>query len=194
MRRSIRQLLVLVPFLLLVGFAATAAAGSVLAGGGCHAGLGPNPSDGSSSVVKMDGCTFAPTITRVPTGTEVTFINASVTPHDVTGRGNEWGSQMLDVGKTFKQRFTTAGLFPYSCSLHPGMAGIVVVGGATGAAAADQAAAPVAATPEPTPAAAAPVGTQQSAIVPVVGAGLVGVLVGGILTAAAIRRRRPFVG
>lgn len=191
MRRSIRQLLVLVPFLLLVGFAATAAAGPVLAGGGCHAGIGPDPSEGSSSVIKLDGCTFAPTITRVPSGTEVTFINASATPHDVTGRGSEWGSRLLDVGASFKQRFTTAGLFPYSCSLHPGMAGIVVVGGS--AAAAPAAAAPAPATaPEPAGTLTASA-EPQTAPAAVVAAGAIGVLIGGLVMAVAGRRRRPVV-
>ena len=192
MRRSIRQLLVLVPFLLFVGFAATAAAGPVLAGGGCHAGIGPNPSEGSSSVVKLDGCTFAPTITRVPSGTEVTFINASATPHDVTGRGSEWGSRLLDVGASFKQRFTTAGLFPYSCSLHPGMAGIVVVGGSAAAAPAAVAPAPAAAAPEPAGTVTANA-EPQTAPAAVVAAGAIGILIGGLVMAVAGRRHRPVV-
>jgi plastocyanin len=108
------------------------AAGAATAGGGCHAGSEAIATEGSSATVRLDGCTFAPTIARVPVGAEVRFVNVSNTYHDVTGRMYAWGSEQLESGESYAHRFTASGLYPYSCSLHPGMAGVVVVGDAAG--------------------------------------------------------------
>jgi plastocyanin len=127
MRRRITLLLTGLPLVLMLGWAA---AGAVLAGGGCHpeGATDTIAGEGSGTTVKLDGCTFAPTITRVPVGAEVRWINDSSSPHDVTGRRFEWGSEQLSTGDSFSRRFAEAGVYPYSCSLHPGMAGVVVVG------------------------------------------------------------------
>jgi len=126
MRRRTALFIVTIPFLLVLGWAA---AGTALAGGGCHGEDEATTTEGSSSVVRLQGCTFGPTITRVPVGTEVRWVNVAGQTHDVVGRRFEWGSEALDNGQSFTHRFATAGIYPYSCSFHPGMAGIVVVGG-----------------------------------------------------------------
>ncbi len=189
MRRNVTLSLALLPFVLLLGWAA---AGAALAGGGCHGGEQTAATEGSATVVKIDGCTFAPTVTRIPVGAEVTFLNTSVSPHDVTGRNHEWGTPSLGVGASYANRFGKAGVYPYSCSLHPGMAGVVMVGSpvAAGAAAADvpDAAdiAPVAATVP-----AGPVSAENSPLLYAAAGGLG--LLGGLAIGAAVvaRRRRP---
>jgi plastocyanin len=180
MRRLIRFLL-LTPFLLLIGFAAGGV--PVTAGGGCHGGSGATATEGGSTVVKIDGCTFAPTVTRVPVGTEVTFLNTSPGPHDVTGRMGEWGSDLLQAGASFKHRFASAGIFAYSCSLHPGMAGVVVAGGPNAALTSEVV--PTAAESVPAPADA---GLQP---LPLVASGALGLVLGALGMAAV--RRRTFV-
>jgi len=127
MRRQSRLLFAAFPLVVLLGLAA---AGVATAGGGCHASAEAIATEGSSATVRLVGCTFAPTITRVPVGAEVTFVNVSNTYHDVTGRRHAWGSEQLESGESYAHRFTANGLYPYSCSLHPGMAGVVVVGDA----------------------------------------------------------------
>lgn len=112
--------------------AALAVTPSVVAGGGCHD-TGAVPSDASSSVVRLDGCTFLPTVNRVPLDVEVTFLNTSQAPHDVTGRSGTWRSRTLQPGQSFATTFTERGIYPYSCSLHPGMAGVIVAGAGEGA-------------------------------------------------------------
>ncbi len=112
----------------------SAAAVVALAGGGCHGGTGTVAVEASSTVVKIDGCTFAPTVDRVAAGTLVTFMNSGTGPHDVTGTMQEWGSPTLEPGETWTMGFQKAGVYPYSCSLHAGMAGVVVVGGTAAAA------------------------------------------------------------
>ena len=176
MRRLVRFLF-LTPFLLVIGFAA--AGGPVAAGGGCHGGEGVVATEASSSVVRIDGCTFGPTVTRVPVGTEVTFVNTSMSTHDVTGRMGDWGSKMLEVGQRYAHRFGTAGVYAYSCSLHPGMAGVVVAGGPDIALVSDVQPAPM------EPATTADGGIQP---LPTLVAGGIGLLI-GVLGMAAVRRR-----
>jgi plastocyanin len=188
MRRAITISLALVPFILVLGWAA---AGVALAGGGCHQGIGAAPAEGNATVVKIDGCTFAPTVTRVPVGTQVRFLNTSPQFHDITGRNGEWGSDTLQDGQSFSHSFAVAGLYPYSCSLHPGMAGVVVVGSPVAAAApapvADAAdIAPVSAT------APAPPASADNSPLPYLAAGGLGLLAGvGFGAAIVTRRRRP---
>lgn len=176
MRRLVR-LLLLTPFLLLIGLAA--AGGPVAAGGGCHGGEGVVATEAASSVVRIDGCTFGPTVTRVPVGTEVTFVNTSMSTHDVTGRMGEWGSEVLEVGQRYSHRFGTAGVYAYSCSLHPGMAGVVVAGSPDMALANDV-------LPVPTEPATTTDGGLQP--LPTLAAGGIGLLIGA-LGMAAVRRR-----
>jgi plastocyanin len=190
MRRAVTLSIALVPFVLVLGWAA---AGVVLAGGGCHEGIGATPTEGNATVVKIDGCTFAPTVTRVPLGTQVQFLNSSPQFHDVTGRNGEWGSGTLQDGQSFALRFGVTGLYPYSCSLHPGMAGVVIVGSPIAAAAQPAVAAtaetePVSATAPAAP--AAPTSADTSPI-PYAAGGDLGLLAGVGLGAAITRRRRP---
>jgi plastocyanin len=176
MRRLVRFLF-LTPFLLLIGFAA--AGSPVAAGGGCHGGTGITATEASSTVVKIDGCTFAPTVTRVPLGTEVMFLNTTEVPHDVTGRQGEWGSDLLQSGASFKHRFAAAGVFAYSCSLHPGMAGVVVAGAPNTALASDV-----------QPTTTGPTQDVEGGIqaLPTLAAGGIGLII-GVLAMASVRRR-----
>jgi hypothetical protein len=114
----------------------------------------------------------------------VTFLNPTEAPHDVTGRQGEWGSGILENGAAFKHRFASAGVFAYSCSLHPGMAGVVVAGGPDMALASDVQ--PAATGPAP----ATDGGLQP---LPTVAAGGIGLLI-GVLAMAAVRRRTVDVG
>jgi len=132
-RRLLLPVAVLPGTLLLLAGALVAPA---LAGGGCHGGAGAEASEASSSVVKIDGCAFVPTIDRVQVGAEITFLNSGMTPHDVTGTMGTWGSRLLEPGASWSTRFASPGIYAYSCSLHPGMAGVIVAGAGEGAGAA----------------------------------------------------------
>ncbi len=129
-RRLLLPVAVLPGTLLLLAGALVAPA---LAGGGCHGGAGAEASEASSSVVKIDGCAFVPTIDRVQVGAEITFLNSGMTPHDVTGTMGTWGSRLLEPGASWSTRFARPGIYAYSCSLHPGMAGVIVAGAGEGA-------------------------------------------------------------
>ena len=184
MRRRLLVSIATLPLLLVLGLAV---AGGATAGGGCHGGTGTAAIAGSSAVVKIDGCTFAPTIDQVPVGASVMFLNTSPGPHDVTGgsaQGSGWASPILEAGASYSHRFTQAGNYPYSCSLHPGMAGVVIVGPADIALASDGQAAPA----EPA-APTAPSAAAAASPVPVALAGGAGVLVGALGAGLLLRRR-----
>jgi plastocyanin len=126
-----RRILALASLALLV-MSAIAAPALVQAGGGCH-GDGNGGSvymegDGTT-VIRMDVCSFAPTVSRVPVGTTVRFLNTATIDHAVVGRLATWGSEVLSPGKEYSQRFDAAGTYPYTCPLHAGMVGAIVVGG-----------------------------------------------------------------
>ena len=119
------------------------------AGGGCH-------SIGASSVAQAKGknvtvdigkCMFTPTIVYIEEGTTVTWDNFDPVPHTVTGVSlSLYGEEYLEANeRPVSFTFDEAGVFPYYCILHPGMAAAVVVGDVDAqAAAADEAAAAIA--------------------------------------------------
>lgn len=179
----------LVPFLLLI---AALAAPATQAGGGCHMpGAGDVYTEGDgTTVIRMDVCSFSPTISRVAVGTTVRFLNTSTIEHAVVGRSGTWGSEILAVGKEFSETFAAAGTYPFSCPLHPGMVGAIVVGGAAPAAAAPAPAEPAMAST--TNDATSPQ-TSGPDLLPVAIAGFAGLGIGaiaGVLGAGAVATRR----
>jgi plastocyanin len=109
------------PLLLVLTFTLTA----------CQAGSAASPADtppvrGVTTVDAKD-LKFLPPAIEVPPGTEVTwrFVDGSV-PHNVKGDG--FASKTQSRG-TFSHRFERAGDYRYTCDLHAGMDGRVVVSG-----------------------------------------------------------------
>jgi plastocyanin len=94
-------------------------------GSGAEAADAP-PVTGVTEVVAKD-LRFQPPAIQVEAGTEVTwrFEDGSV-PHNVKGHGFASKDQ---TGGTFAHRFGQPGEFRYTCTLHAGMDGRVVVTG-----------------------------------------------------------------
>ena len=113
-----KRLLVLTPLLLL------ALAAPASAGGGCATG-GPASID-AATTVKIEHACFFPVAARVAAGATVTFVNDSGLDHNVSGPGIDFVD--LPDGARHTQRFATAGLYPFACTIHPGMSGVLVVG------------------------------------------------------------------
>ena len=186
-RRTVAALVVGLALLVL----ASAAPLVARAGGGCHvAGDGSAYTEGDATVIRMDTCSFAPTVVRVPEGTAIRFLNTATVQHQVVGRAQTWGTVLLDPGDERSVRFDDAGTFPYMCPLHPGMTGAIVVGSGEGGAA------PPAAVADPDPAAhataspvaaGAPPSPDPMPVVPLALAGLAGLAIG--LLAGRVRPR-----
>ncbi len=108
--------------------------GPATAGGGCH---DPKFGDAKTDEVKMGNLCFYPTVARVEPGTKVTWRNGDPVTHMVIGAGGVWGSpDELAANGLTTFTFDEPGVFPYSCPIHPGMVGAVVVGDGVASAAA----------------------------------------------------------
>jgi plastocyanin len=77
--------------------------------------------------VLIDGRDFVPGRTTVPAGETVTWSNLDSEEHDVTFAGPPSSTVLLEEGESGHRTFPTAGTFPYTCELHPGMNGVVTV-------------------------------------------------------------------
>jgi plastocyanin len=121
---------------------------AALAGGYCHTPV----TDGRGTIVTTKDFCYNPTVLRVATGGQVTFVNADNVAHPTVAQGGEWFADVAASGRA-TVRFDKPGIYPYFCHQHLGMIGVVVVGDGRG-----QAAAPVVVADPPAarPAAAAP--------------------------------------
>ena len=77
--------------------------------------------------VAIDNFAFGPTDLTVAVGTTVTWTNRDDIPHTVVSTEKVFKSKVLDTDEKFSFTFTTAGTYPYFCSIHPKMTGRVVV-------------------------------------------------------------------
>lgn len=96
-------------------------------------------SDRSQAVAMAEPGSFTTTIANFehPTieiveGQAVTWLNVDGVPHTVTSGSNgtadgAFDSRMLAGGDAFAQHFDQAGVFPYTCTIHPQMNGTIIV-------------------------------------------------------------------
>jgi plastocyanin len=95
----------------------------------CGSGSAASPADAPPergvTTVDAKDLKFRPAAVQVAPGTEITwrFVDGSV-PHNVKGVG--FASKTQDKG-TFSHRFEQPGEYRYTCTLHAGMDGRVVV-------------------------------------------------------------------
>ena len=71
---------------------------------------------------------------RVGDGDAVTFTNVDPFPHSVLGANATWGDYAGFKKKSVTYRFSEPGVYPYVCTYHVGMVGVVVVGDGVGGA------------------------------------------------------------
>lgn len=103
-----------------------AAAVPAAAGGGCHV---AEFSDQPSDVVKAYGNCFYPTVARVDVGDTVRWHSGDEMSHTVTAVAEGFRSlDELTIDSRLRLTFDEPGVFPYTCLLHPGMGGAIVVG------------------------------------------------------------------
>jgi plastocyanin len=92
---------------------------------------GVNTSGGSGTRaganVSIENFAFVPQEVVVKVGETVTWKNNDSSAHTVTFNDGSFDSGVISSGKSKSHVFTKVGTYPYHCSLHPGMAGSVVV-------------------------------------------------------------------
>ena len=183
-----RRILVLIGSAAMLA-AAFAVAPTVLAGDPCFHTFDnrPAPTTGKSSQVVLGDCVFTPTVTQVAVGTTVTWKNASIQEHEVVGANVTWGAhkKLLFPGDSIGWTFDKPGVYSYSCMLHPGMTGTVIVGDASAALASDAGATDTGVT-EPETEDAADTGRTTAVVGAASAAGGIGI---GLALAFLLRRR-----
>ena len=77
--------------------------------------------------VKIDNFSFGPQTVTVPVGATVTWTNHDDIPHTVVSTEGVFKSKVRDTDEKFSYTFAKAGTYPYYCTIHPKMTGLIVV-------------------------------------------------------------------
>lgn len=77
--------------------------------------------------VSIPGFSFSPSTVVVKTGDTVRWTNNHSVPHTSTSDTFVWDSGTLSPGQQYSRVFSTPGVFPYHCAIHPMMMGTVIV-------------------------------------------------------------------
>lgn len=106
--------------------------GPAQAGGYCQE--PGSATEGEGTTVTMGDNCFSPTVLRTEEGSTVSFINKDAERHTVTSAGGAWGDPHLEIaqGEVMRVEFPKSGVYAYTCMLHPGMSGSIIVGDGTG--------------------------------------------------------------
>ena len=108
-----------------------ALAAAVLLGSACSDSSGPDGDD--VTTVTMNSSTFSPSDVTISVGESVRWVNGQAIAHTITPANPQqagvWAAQNVPAttGFAFQARMNTAGTFNYSCTLHAGMTGRVIV-------------------------------------------------------------------
>lgn len=87
----------------------------------------PNPPATTATTVGIDNFLYSPDPITVIVGTTITWTNDQGFDHTVTADDGSFDSGDLATGDTFEHTFDAAGTFAYLCSIHPNMAGTIIV-------------------------------------------------------------------
>jgi plastocyanin len=77
--------------------------------------------------VWIQGMAFNPATITVNAGTTITWTNKDGVAHTVTSNTGVFDSGTINVNGTYSHLFSTAGSFPYHCTVHPSMTATVIV-------------------------------------------------------------------
>jgi plastocyanin len=77
--------------------------------------------------VFIQGMAFTPSTITVSAGTTITWTNKDGVAHTVTSTTGIFNSQSISAGGVFSRIFSTAGTYPYYCTIHPTMTATVIV-------------------------------------------------------------------
>jgi plastocyanin len=77
--------------------------------------------------VTIDGTRFQAEALTVKAGDVVVWVNKDPFPHTVTSQAGGFDSREIAPGQSWKYKFGKSGEFPYVCTFHPTMKGIVRV-------------------------------------------------------------------
>jgi plastocyanin len=77
--------------------------------------------------VFIQGMAFDPPTITVAAGTSIKWTNKDGVGHTVTSTAGLFDSGIINTNSTYSRMFSTAGTFPYVCTIHPSMTATVIV-------------------------------------------------------------------
>jgi plastocyanin len=92
-----------------------------------HPASGHHHEAAAGRTIAMDGTSFAPEALVVSVGDTIEWKNTDPFPHNITSRAGGFRSGDIDPDGTWRYHAEKAGVFPYVCTLHPGMKGVLRV-------------------------------------------------------------------
>jgi len=81
----------------------------------------------AASAIAISDYAFKPATITVAPGTRIVWTNKDDDPHTVTGDDGSFDSKGLGQGDSFGRVFDKPGRYPFHCSAHPFMKGVVIV-------------------------------------------------------------------
>jgi plastocyanin len=87
----------------------------------------PGPKPPEVRRIAIDGTRFTPAEMVVPLGSTVTWTNADPFPHNVDSTEGGFRSGDLAPSAVWSVELNKRGVYPYQCTLHPGMKGVLRV-------------------------------------------------------------------
>ncbi|WP_225984730.1 cupredoxin domain-containing protein [Noviherbaspirillum aerium] len=75
----------------------------------------------------IEAMQFSPASLEISVGDRVTWKNADPFPHTATAVGQQFDSGIIAAGETWTWTSKRKGIYPYICTLHPGMKGTITV-------------------------------------------------------------------
>ncbi len=85
------------------------------------------PSPSGAALVHIANLAFVGGALRVRSGTRVRWVNDDQVQHSVTADDGSFDSGLIDPGQPFERTFDRPGSYPYHCTPHPFMHGVVIV-------------------------------------------------------------------
>jgi plastocyanin len=82
---------------------------------------------GSEFAASIQQLAYAPARIEVPAGTTIVWTNRDPVAHTVTAEDGSWDSGLIQPGATWRRTFDRPGTYPFICTPHPFMKGVVVV-------------------------------------------------------------------
>lgn len=86
----------------------------------------PTPIEGYGFIDIVDN-QYQPALITIHANSIVSWENLDLVDHSVTSDTGVWDSGTLAHGQKYQFTFTTVGSYPYHCTFHPGMTGMVIV-------------------------------------------------------------------
>ena len=77
--------------------------------------------------VEIEAMKFSPATLEVKAGDTVIWKNKDAFPHNATAENKGFRSADIQSGQSWKFKAANKGVFPYVCTLHPGMKAVLIV-------------------------------------------------------------------